>query len=251
MTSETPGAGLAPHAPLTLYYPTSEQKSGFLRGLFDDTAPDYDRIERLMALGTGSWYRRQALLRAGLRSDMRVLDVAAGTGMVTREAVAICGERQVVALDPSAGMLRELVGRLRVPVVRATGECLPMADASFDFLSMGYALRHLADLKVALAEFVRVLKPGGRVCLLEITAPRGRIGRAAMRAYLRGLVPCLSRLTGRRSQSPRLWQYYWDSIDACVPPDRVLETMQAAGLSEVRRHAELGIFSEYTGSKPT
>lgn len=251
MTGSDDAIALAPHAPLPAYYGRAEEKSGFVRGLFDRTAGDYDRVERVMALGTGSWYRRQALRRAGLAEGMNVLDVAAGTGMVAREAVAITGApARVIALDPSAGMLAELKARLAIPALLARGENLPLADGSFDFLSMGYALRHLRDLRPALSEFLRVLRPGGRVCLLEITAPAGRIARLLLRAYFQGLVPCLARLTARQADSPLLWRYYWDTIAACVPPQRVLDAMRDAGFRDVRRHVELGIFSEYTGIKP-
>jgi demethylmenaquinone methyltransferase / 2-methoxy-6-polyprenyl-1,4-benzoquinol methylase len=249
-TASPRNSTLPPHRPLSGYYAPGQNKSGFLREIFDRTAGDYDRVERVMAFGTGGWYRRQALLRAGLAAGMKVLDVAAGTGMVAREAVAIVGDRgRVVGLDPSGGMLAQLLGHLSIPVLRATGERLPFADASFDFLSMGYALRHLSDLSAALHEFHRVLRPGGAVCLLEITAPTGKIGRAVLRGYLRGLVPCLTRLTARNADSPRLWRYYWDTIDACVPPDRVLQAMRDAGFDDVQRHAELGVFSEYTGRR--
>jgi demethylmenaquinone methyltransferase/2-methoxy-6-polyprenyl-1,4-benzoquinol methylase len=242
-------AGLEPHAPLPAYYPPG-QKSGFLRGIFDRTAGDYDRIERLMALGTGAWYRRAALRRAGLAAGMKVLDVAAGTGAVAREALGIVGPGgSVVALDPSAGMLGRLVERVAIRVVRATGEHLPLADGQFDFLSVGYALRHLADLAQALREFHRVLRPGGVVCLLEITAPQRPLPRMLARAYFRGLVPCITRLAARHADSQLLWRYYWDTIDACVPPGRVLEAMTAAGFERANRYSEMGIFSEFTGVK--
>lgn len=241
---------LAPHRDLHRYYSGAEQKSLFLRGMFDRTAADYERVERVMSLGTGSRYRREALLRAGLRPGMRVLDVAAGTGMVTREAIAVVGSAShVVALDPSGGMLERLVAGLSVSAIRATGERLPLADESFDFLSMGFALRHLSDLRGALREFRRVLVPGGSVCMLEITPPAGRVTRILARCYLHGVVPCLTRLAGCHVESSRLWRYYWDTIDACISPQTVLEAIRDAGFADAARHIEIGVFSEYTGRK--
>src|SRR6478735_6008277 len=73
---------IPPHPMLPRYYRSAREKHRFVRGIFDEAAGDYDRVERAMALGTGSWYRRQALLRAGLKKGMRVLDVAIGTGLV-------------------------------------------------------------------------------------------------------------------------------------------------------------------------
>ena len=244
-------APVAPHPILPRYYRSAREKHRFVRGIFDQTAGDYDRVERAMALGTGSWYRRQALMRAGLKRGMRVLDVAIGTGLVAREAAKIVGHpKLVLGIDPSAGMLAEVVGQLSIRVARGVGEQLPVADDRFDLVSMGYALRHLGDLSRAFSEFFRVLKRGGTACILEITTPRGAAGRTLLRWYMRALVPMISRLTSRSARSPLLWEYYWDTIEACLPPQRVMQAMRDAGFVDVRQRVELGVFSEYTGRKP-
>src|SRR4051812_22336127 len=218
---------IAPHPVLPRYYRSAREKRRFVRGIFDQTAQDYDRVERAMALGTGSWYRRQALVRAGLKKGMRVLDVAIGTGLVAREAAKIVGDpKLVLGVDPSAGMLAEAVGQLSIRVARGVGEQLPVADNCFDLVSMGYALRHLGDLSRAFAEFFRVLKPGGTACILEITMPNGAAGRTLLRWYMRAMVPMISRLTSRSAQSPLLWEYCWDTIEACLPPERVMQAMR-------------------------
>src|SRR3954471_5610054 len=168
-------AMLPPHPTLPRYYEDEGARAGFVRRIFDAGAADYDRVERMMALGSGSWYRRTALRRAGLAAGMRVLDVAIGTGLVAREEVGIVGDPSLVlGLDPSPGMLAQAVQNLSVRVVMGRAEQLPLGDAQFDFLSMGYALRHISDLSKAFAEFHRVVRPGGTVCILEITPPRNR-----------------------------------------------------------------------------
>jgi demethylmenaquinone methyltransferase/2-methoxy-6-polyprenyl-1,4-benzoquinol methylase len=243
---------LRPHADLDRYYDGGERgRREFVRDIFDRTAGDYDRVERMMALGTGAWYRRRALERSGLTAGARVLDVAIGTGLVAREAVAVVGSPALVTgLDPSAGMLVQARRSLVNAVVLGTGERLPFADASFDFLSLGYALRHLADLQPAFEEFRRVLRPGGTVCLLEITPPRSGPWRAILRLYVRGIIPLLTRITTRHRETALLWRYFWDTMEGCVPPARVLEALAAAGFAGVDRFVELGLFSEYTGRRP-
>lgn len=251
--SSTPA--LAPHPPIAGAYMTPESKRGFLDSIFDDTAADYDRVERWLSLGSGRWYRREALKRAGLKAGMRVADVAVGTGLVAGEALTIVGPTgRVTGIDPSAQMMRRASDRLGIETVAGTAEALPFPDASFDFLSMGYALRHVGDLNAAFREFHRVLKPearsgGGRVCILEITRPRTPAGRLFLRSYLAvasrmlGLVARLSRRT------PELWAYYWETIDACVPGDRIVTAMRDAGFVDVERGVVLGIFSEYTAAR--
>jgi demethylmenaquinone methyltransferase/2-methoxy-6-polyprenyl-1,4-benzoquinol methylase len=130
---------------------------------------------------------------------------------------------------------------------------MPFPDETFDFLSMGYALRHIGDLSIAFKEFFRVMKPGARLCLLEITRPRKGLGGALMKAYMKGIVPMLARVVGNARGTGELWRYYWDTIEACVTPEEVLATLQAAGFTSVRRHIEskaLSILAEYQAVKP-
>jgi demethylmenaquinone methyltransferase/2-methoxy-6-polyprenyl-1,4-benzoquinol methylase len=217
--------------------------------LFDVGARDYDFIERLLGLGTGPRYRRDALRRAGLAPGMRVLDVATGTGLTAREALSIVGNTgRVIGLDPSAGMLTE-ANALAIPLVRALGEKLPLRAASFDFVSMGFALRHVADLDALLQELHRVLVPGGTACVLELTRPQGAIVSRTVRLFMTRVVPALARIARRDTDAPRLMGFYWDTIEACVPPADVLDAFRRAGFAQPQRTVTLGMFSEYTARK--
>jgi len=234
----------APHPVLSEYY-GAEGKRAFVRRMFDAAGPDYGRSESLGALGMGRRYRRRALLRAGLAPGMQMLDVAVGTGLVAREAAAIAGmPGLVVGVDPSAGMMAAS-GLSGMPLVQGRAEALPFASGHFDFACVGYALRHVEDLDTAFSECRRVLKPGGRLLMLEITAPEGRIARALLRFYIHDVVPWLARPVATRRDLPRLYRYYWDTIAACAPPQQILEALREAGFSACERHVEGRIFSEY------
>ena len=234
-----------PHPVLPDYYPSAEGKQRFINQLFDSSAVDYDRVDRLLAWGRGPRYRRDALLYAGLAPGMRMLDVAVGTGLVSREAVRIVGPQgSVTGIDPSPGMISSaaIEGMARV---RGRAEALPFAAGAFDFLALGFALRHLDNLATVFREFRRVLRPGGRLLLIEITRPKGRLATALLRAYLRGVVPLVAALVGRSRDTPTLYRYYWDTIEACVSPEEVMATLATSGFGGVSRRLQMGIFSEY------
>ena len=242
---------MRPHAPLHAYYADEDEHRAFLRRVFDDTASDYDRIERVLAFGSGSSYRRAALQRAGLASGAQVLDVGIGTGLLAREALALVGgQGRLVGVDPSPGMMNE-VSLPGVELICGRAEALPREAASSDFVSMGYALRHIDDVGAAFAEFFRVLRPGGRLLVLEISKPAGRVGTALLKTYMRAVVPTIARVVAHRRDTAQLWRYYWDTIEACIAPEQVLGSLRTAGFESVKRHVELGVFSEYTAVKPS
>lgn len=239
-----------PHAPLREWYDAPEQRSDFVRLLFDRTAGEYDDVNAIFSLGSGQWYRRMALRQAGLRPGMRVLDVATGTGLVAREIRGLLGgSGELIGLDLSGGMLAEARSAVDMHCVQSRAEALPVADSCLDFISMGYALRHVPDLKQAFAEFHRVMRPAGTLLLLEISRPASRIGAAAARLYFRRLIPLLCRLRGQKTASETLG-YYWDTIDACVPPPVILGTLREAGFTGVKCDTSMGVFRAYTAHKP-
>jgi demethylmenaquinone methyltransferase / 2-methoxy-6-polyprenyl-1,4-benzoquinol methylase len=241
-----------PHTALDAYYAEGdlEARRAFLRKTFDDTAGDYDQLERILGLGTGSSYRHHALLRAGLKPGMQVVDVGMGTGLVSREILRITGEpERLIGVDPSPGMRAQARLPAAVRCLDGWAEQLPLPDASADFIVMGYALRHIGDLAAAFAEFRRVLRPGGTVLVLEISKPDGALATWLLKAYMRGAVPLISRLVSRQAGTPMLWRYYWDTIEACAPPEAVLRTLAGVGLANPQRELTFGIFSEYSARR--
>lgn len=233
------------------YFQSEAQRRALTQTLFNEAAGGYDSAESLTGLGSGAWYRREVLQRNGLSAGMTLLDVAAGTGLVTVPGLEIVGPTgRVIAVDPSPGMLAELRKKVAVEVIEAFAEDMPVPDATADFLSMGYALRHVGDLDQAFAEYLRVLKPGGKVCLMEISRPRGRLLRGVLWFHISVLVPLLARLSGRHAHIKKLWAYYGDTIEAALDPDSIQQALRRAGFTQVACSVSLGIFREYTGVRP-
>jgi demethylmenaquinone methyltransferase/2-methoxy-6-polyprenyl-1,4-benzoquinol methylase len=238
---------LRPHPLLTRYYADEGERRRKVGSWFDQAAPDYDWVSQVMSFGSGQWYRRGALVRAGLARGMSILDAGSGTGVLAAEAQEIVGPTgQVVALDPSLGMLGQAALRGVHTRVRGMAEALPFADRQFDFLSMGYALRHVADLRATFAEYRRVLAPGGRLLILEITPPGSRLAFRLLKLYMRRLVPLMAGFGQAGKASRELMEYYWDTIESCVPPAVILEGLEAAGFARPERHVVQAILSEYT-----
>src|SRR5688572_30437934 len=222
-TSTRSETKLAPHPTLTEFYPAPAERARFVSDLFDRAAHDYDRMSWALSLGTDRPYRRWVLQQAGLKPGMRLLDVATGTGRVAQVALdSGLAPGDVIGLDASRGMLEENRKHRALQLIQGFGEALPFRGATFDFIVMGYALRHVEDLEALFAEFDRVLRKPGQVLILEISRPASRLGFALMRFYMQRLLPFLTRSTTRSPESARLMKYYWATIAECVPPASIL-----------------------------
>ena len=239
-----------PHPVLSEYYSRPDERQGFVADLFDGCARYYNRVGAMLDLGSGRWYRRDALRRAGLRKGMRLLDVAAGTGLMTRGGVDIVGKENVVGVDPSQGMLGEAKKAVRAPLVRGRAEALPFRGDRFDMLSMGFALRHVPDLGIAFREYFRILKPGGRIILLETPRPETRFGRWFVKTHFQRVLPWMARITFRNEPAQLLMKFYWDTIDQCVPPETILAVLRKTGFIDVKLRRTYLMINEYTATKP-
>jgi demethylmenaquinone methyltransferase / 2-methoxy-6-polyprenyl-1,4-benzoquinol methylase len=198
-----------------------------VRTMFDRIAPVYDAMNRVMTVGLDIRWRRLAA-EAAVRPGDRVLDAACGTGDLAL-ADAHAGATAVVGLDFSEAMLAR--ARRKAPQLKwVQGDMLemPFADASFDSATVGFGIRNVADLELALRELRRVMRPGGRLAILEITRPRGPL-RPFYSLWFDRVVPLLGRLL----PGGEAYTYLPASVKRFPGADELARLMRAAGFDEV------------------
>lgn len=214
--------------------PPDETKARDVRHMFDRIAPDYDRMNRLLTGRLDQRWRRELVQRIGLQPGERVLDLATGTGDLGEIAEQAGGH--VVGLDFSEGMLAGARRRgITFPLVRGDAMCLPFADASYDAAVSGFALRNFASLPPVFAELARVVRPGGRIGLLEVDRPPNVAVRAGHGVYFGRIVPLLGGALADREA----YRYLPQSV-AYLPRQRELVRMlQEAGFHRIRKRRHL------------
>ena len=194
--------------------------------MFDAIAPRYDLVNRLMTFGLDQSWRRDTIAALALPPGSLLLDIACGTGDLSR--LARRRSYRVVGADLSLGML--VANRSGTPLLQADCSRLPFADGTFDGLVCGYALRNFTDLAAALAEMARVLRPGGRLAVLEVDAPTSSLLRSGYDVWFKRVVP----LIGGALSDRDAYDYLPRSV-AYLPPTPVLRRMVVdAGYSGVR-----------------
>lgn len=199
--------------------------------MFDRIAPRYDLLNSVLSFGADARWRRVAARRARLGPGSSALDIACGSGKLTRELCRRAPGGLVVGLDFSSRMLGLAARQAEGAVyVRGDGLHLPFPDAAFQAVTVAFGLRNFVDPELALREMLRVLKPGGRALVLEFVRPRpGVVGRA-YRAYLRWGLP---RVGGLLSGDPTAYRYLSQSVDSYRSASELVEMARSAGWREV------------------
>jgi demethylmenaquinone methyltransferase/2-methoxy-6-polyprenyl-1,4-benzoquinol methylase len=203
-----------------------------VRAMFDRIAGVYDRMNRVMTAGLDARWRSRAADLAALGPGARALDVACGTGDLAIELAGRVGEGgEVVGCDFAERMLE--LARLKAPALRfeqANALELPYADGEFDAATVGFGARNFADLERGLSEMTRVVRPGGRVVVLEITTPQRPPLSWFYRVWFDRIVPVLGRLTGQAEA----YSYLPRSVRRFPGPEGLAATMARAGLVRIR-----------------
>ena len=227
------------------------ERERYTKQLFDETARGYDNSSGAAFLRTGRWYRRRMLLNAGVRPGSHHLDVGSGTGLCAWLAQDIVGTGgRVVALDPSTGMLDVAKRRGVRETVEGRAEHLPFPDASFDSVSMSYMLRHIEDLMLAFREAARVLRPGGKIVIFEVTRPETIGLRESFDVAMRWVVPAIGVVASGKPSTFPMMQYWADTVRDAARPPRIVEALERSGFVGTRHLLELGVFSCYRGVAP-
>ncbi len=220
------------------YYVDGAERAEKVRSLFGRIAPRYDLINDLQSFGLHRFWKNRLVRAARIQPGERVLDICTGTGDLALR-FAECGA-QATGCDFTAAMLDQARQRPeagRVEFVQADALNLPFADATFDAASMGYGLRNLADLDRGLAEMCRVVKPGGRLLILDFGKPANPLWRALYFAYLRFVVPIFGRLLCGDAAA---YSYILESLRAYPGQEPVAARLRALGCGRVEVDNLLG-----------
>ncbi len=209
--------------------PVGDAKVAMVHAMFDAIAPRYDLVNRLMTLGLDRGWRRRTVALLELAPSSRVLDLACGTGDLARELQAI--GLPAIGADLSLGMLAAARAG-GAPLVQADGSGLPLRDASLDGVVSGFAVRNFADIPAVLAEAARVLRPGGRLALLEVDTPRPALLRLGHRIWTNAVVPRI----GAALSEASAYRYLPRSLAYLPSFEQMRALLADAGFVAVEQH---------------
>jgi len=207
--------------------PQGDEKVEAVRSMFDAIAPRYDLVNRVMTFRMDVGWRRRTVRDLGLGPGSVVLDLACGTGDLCRELQT--QHLRPIGIDLSFGMLA--AARTTAPLAEGDALALPVPDGSVDGITCGFALRNFLALEPFFAELARVVRPGGRIALLEVAEPRNPVLRAGHGVYFGKVVP----LIGGLLSDPAAYRYLPKSVAYLPAPEEMLAMLASVGFVSVDR----------------
>lgn len=237
---------------VTPYAGNTSAKTEQVRRMFDSIAPAYDFMNRAMTMGIDIWWRQLAVKRLKRLRPRQILDVATGTGDFAIQLHDSLHPERIVGIDLSSRMLDEASHKVKARGLESAitfeqGDCmaLPMPDEAFDAVTVAFGVRNFEHLQQGYREMARVLKPGGMLCVLELSTPTNRLIRWFYDLYTLHIIPWLGSL---KSGDSSAYRYLPQSIAAVPQGDDMLQLMRNAGLKETRfKRLTLGVCTIYTG----
>ena len=209
-----------------------------IASMFDAIAPRYDLLNHVLSAGMDRGWRERAIDAIALPEDARVLDLCTGTGDLALAAIARRSKASVVGVDFAAEMLRLALTKVRsaslhgrISLVRGDAARIPVGDSTCDAATIGFGIRNVAEPERALAEIVRVLKPGGRLAILEFGQPRIPGIRTLYAWYFRYMLPLVGRLISKHQSA---YSYLPASVGTFPPPAEFAKILAATGFSHVQ-----------------
>lgn len=235
-------------------YTAEGSKREQVEHMFDAIAPKYDLLNRLFSMGVDQGWRRKVIRLVKSVPVDHLLDVATGTADLAIMAARKNAAKRITGVDISEGMLshgREKVKAQklddRVTLVRGDSAALPFADASFDAITVAFGVRNFEDLERGMADMVRVLKPGGRLFVLEFSKPKNNLLGGLFRFYFHRVMPFIGRLVSKDSAA---YTYLPKSVDAFPDGEDFVRLLEQCGLRDaVARPLTGGIATLYIASR--
>jgi demethylmenaquinone methyltransferase/2-methoxy-6-polyprenyl-1,4-benzoquinol methylase len=206
------------------------KRADSIQRMFTRIARRYDFMNRLMTGGQDIRWRKHVIALADLKPGARLLDIGAGTGDLSREALKQQPEAQVVSADFTLEMMRVGQKNGNLPYSAADALCLPFEDDSFDAAVSGFLMRNVTDIHKALQEQYRVLKPRGRIVILDTTRPKRHLLSPLIWLYMHVIIPVLGRLLSGTGDA---YQYLPESTENFVTAEKLASLLAAVGFRKV------------------
>jgi demethylmenaquinone methyltransferase/2-methoxy-6-polyprenyl-1,4-benzoquinol methylase len=227
----------------------------FVKDMFDRIAPKYDFLNRLLSTGQDIIWRTNTIKAAKLKKDSLIMDIACGTCDIALEAsAALKGRCRIIGVDFSRGMLK--LGRKKlaqknntsISLLNADALALPVKPGIFDAVFIAFGIRNIMNRNKALKEFLNVLKPGGRLAVLELTTPDKKILRSIYLLYFKRILPAIGSFFSKDNSA---YSYLPESVLKFPDPVTFSHIMEEAGFKHIRfRQMTFGIVTIFVGTKP-